>query len=594
MMPPDLFALLARALGFAVVHSLWQIAFVWIIFRAITRFLRHRNNAVYLLALGCMLVSAVWATVTFSTEFRHMSQHAASIALDQPLTASTVSATNTRAFTVTDTSSDDIFTLACFWFERHAGIVGSTWLLCASLLWLRLLGGWWLAQRLKRQGVSSPDKSFQDLCKVWADRLHIRQTIRLLESTRVSEPLTFGFWKPVILFPLGMFAHLSPAQVEALLLHELAHIRRYDYLVNLVQLALEVCFFYHPLFWLLSREARTRREYCCDDVVLRHTSNPLLYAKTLTDLQLSFVHNQNQFVMTATGKKHFTERILRIAGITPKRSFRSNWLLFVLLPLFAALSSWWPAPQTSLPDETPEIVSYDIAVPVRDIEKTASGAEPKPEAGRVPAAGDTVVPGATYVVATAPLKMNVFYIGVDNPLRVAASGIPAAELSPRLVGAGTLTGSNGEYVVQVAQPGEVFIRVYRVQGQKETLLSEQTYRVKRIPDPTPKLGGQFTSTSRISLKTLKEMPGIEAVLENFLFDATCEVVGFGLTVVPKMKDPTYLEVTGGQFPPRAIQLFNSLDSLGGAVFMDDIKVRCPGDASSRNVGGLAFKIGIVE
>ena len=595
-MTPDSFVLIARALGFAVAHSLWQIALVWIIFKAITPLLRHRNNAVYLLALTCMLISVVWATATFSIEYERLSGETASIAQQQALITTPGLVINDQVFNTTDATNQNLFVWVNFRLERHAALVGWTWLLCASVLWLRLLGGWWLAQRLKRQGVSSPDEAFQHLCNGWAARLNISKTIRLLESTRISEPLTLGFWKPLILFPVGMLAHLSPAQVEALLLHELAHIRRHDYLANLIQLALEVCFFYHPLFWLLSREARTRREYCCDDVVLQRTSNPLLYAKTLTDLQLSFVHNQNQFAMTATGKRHFTERILRIAGITPQRSLRSNWLLFLLLPLFAALSAWWPVPQTSLPGETPEIVSFDIAVPVRNIEKKASGAAPSlPEpAGRAQAAGDTIVPGASYVVAAAPLKMNVFYIGVDNPLRVAASGIPAAELSPRLVGAGTLTGSNGEYVVRVSQPGEVFIRVYHVQGQKETLLSEQTYRVKRIPDPTPKLGGQFTSTSRISLKTLKEMPGIEAVLENFLFDATCEVIGYDLTVLPKKGDPIALNVTGGQFPPRAVQLFNSLDSLGGAVFMDDIKIKCPGDASPRNVGGLAFKIGSTE
>ena len=88
-----------------------------------------------------------------------------------------------------------------------------------------------------------------------------------------------------------------------------------------------------------------------------------------------------------------------------------------------------------------------------------------------------------------------------------------------------------------------------------------------------------------------EMPGIEAVLENFLFDAVCEVTGYELTVLPKKGDPTTLNLSGGQFSPQALRLMSTLDSIGGAVFMDDIKVKCPGDAAARNVGGLAFKIG---
>lgn len=204
---------------------------------------------------------------------------------------------------------------------------------------------------------------------------------------------------------------------------------------------------------------------------------------------------------------------------------------------------------------------------------------------------DTSAPG--HVVAIAPLKMNVFYIGVDNPLRVAAAGIPAGELSPRLLGQGTLKGSNGDYTVNVVEPGEVIIQIFRKQGGKETLLGEEKYRVKRIPDPTPKLGGKYTSRS-ITRQTLLEMSGVEAVLENFLFDATCEILGYELTVLPSKGDPTSINVTGGQFPPRAIQLFDHLDSLGGAVFIDNVKVKCPGDAASRTVGGLAFKIAPVE
>jgi beta-lactamase regulating signal transducer with metallopeptidase domain len=593
MMQPDYFSTIVQALGLAVVHSLWQIALIWLIFKALTWRLQRLNNAVYLLALAAMFTSAIWSAATFKGEYRRLSAEAEVVFFEKSLLPETALETNEAEFPLTKPTEQSLFSIAQNWLEQNAALVGWAWLLCASMLWLRLLGGWWVAQRLRRQGVLQPGEAFQNLCGDWAKKLKIKQKVALLESSRIGEPLTLGFWKPVILFPVGMLAQLSPDQSEALFLHELAHIRRHDYLVNLLQLALEVCFFYHPLFWLLSQEARDRREFCCDDIVLRRTSNPILYAKTLTDLQLSFVHTQNHFAMNATGKRHFTERILRIAGITPKRSLRSNWLILLLLPLFVALSSWWPAAQTPL--EMPVAVSVNLVEPSKFFQKTNSpirlGAKNPDSKPTLPLAGDTVAPG--YVVAAAPLKMNVFYIGVDNPLRVAASGIPAGELSLRLIGAGTLTGSGGDYVVQVTQPGEVIVQVYRKQGAKETLLSELKYRAKRIPDPTPKLGGKYLSQT-ISLKTLKEMRGIEAVLDNFLLDATCEVMWYEMTVLPKNADPVSFNVTGGAFPPRAGELFNSLDSLGGSVFMDDIRVKCPGDATPRNVGGLAFKVKAVE
>ena len=578
------FSDIAQALGVAVVHSLWQITLLWLVFKAASWRLQHRNNVVYLLTLVAMLFSVVWAGLTFSTSLRQITAE-----------RDVAGWTGTESFEAAPgpvapapapqvQPGADYSALAWQWLENHAAPVGWIWLFCASALWLRLLGGWWMAQRLKREGISIPDAAFQESCSDWARRLNIVQKVRLLESSRVTEPLTLGFWKPVVLFPIGMLNQLSPAQVEVLLLHELAHIRRHDYLVNLFQLAAEVCFFYHPLFWLISREMRTRREYCCDDLVLQRTDNPLLYAKTLTDLQISNIHTFNQFAMNATQKSPFTDRILRIAGISPKRSLRSHLLTFLLLPLFLIFAAWEPAEKALAGDA----LSFSLVEPEK--QPVAAAAEPSATTDSNTESIDSLVPAAPYVVAAAPLKMNVFYIGLDNPLRIAASGIPASELSPRLVGAGTITGSNGEYTVLVTQPGEVMIRIFRLQGGKETLLSEQSYRVKRVPDPTPKLGGRFTSRN-ISFKTLMEMPGIEAVLENFLFDAVCEVTGYELTVLPKKGDPTTLNLNGGQFSSQALQLMSTLDSIGGAVFMDEIKVKCPGDAAARNVGGLAFKIG---
>lgn len=587
------FSDIAQALGFTVVHSLWQITVIWLLFKAASWRLQHRNNAMYLLALVAMLLSGVWTVQTFSTVIREVTSDREVRELIKTEGFEAAPGPVAHAVESSAPTGADYPALAWQWLENHTAPVGWVWLCCASVLWLRLLGGWWMAQRLKRQGISLPGAAFQETCDDWARRLNILQKVRLLESSRVAEPLTLGFWKPVILFPIGMLNQLSPAQVEVLLLHELAHIRRHDYLINLFQLAAEVCFFYHPLFWQISREMRTRREYCCDDEVLRLTANPLLYAKTLTDLQVSNFHSSNQFVMNATEKSPFTERILRIAGIAPERSLRSNWLAFLLLPLFLALASWGPEEKVLTDND----LTFSLLEPAKRPGITTvpvfSTEPPAAVEDSSPASVDSLAPGAPYVVAAAPLRMNVFYIGVDNPLRIAASDIPASQLSPRLVGAGTITGSNGEYTVLVTQPGEVFIRIYRLQGGKETLLSEQQYRVKRIPDPTPKLGGKFTSRN-ISFKTLMEMSGIEAVLENFLFDAYCEVTGYELTVLPKKGDPLTLNMGSGLFTPQALQLMGTLDTLGGAVFMDDIKVKCPGDAAPRNVGGLAYKIGAAE
>lgn len=596
---------LAQAFGLMVAHSFWQIAIVWVIFKLLEWKLSRRHQVVYLLSLTGMLVSAVWATVTFvgaltrlqavdTTAFPE-SEH--EVAFVQPTTVSDVL-----------TSNPNLWELSQTWLESHSAQIGWAWLLCAGLLWLRLVGGWWLAQRLRRRDVSSAADNFQQLCSDWAKHLNINTKIQLLESPHIAEPLTLGFWKPVVLFPVGMLLQLSPAQVEALLLHELAHIRRHDYLVNLVQLALEVCFFYHPLFWMLSREARSRREFCCDEVVMRHTPNPLLYAKTLTDLQLSFLQPSTQFVMNATGKSRFTERILHIAGISPKRSARPNFLLALLLPLAFGLSSWWPsAPETSKLDrmDLPTLPVLDTTPPrnvyseptlarprensaptqQKTLDQVADDLGKKYENQRV---SINTEPSKPENVAIEVVKMNVLYIGVDNPLRIAAAGVPANELVVELIGAGSITGSDGSYTVRVSQPGEIKVRVSRKVGGEIKFVVDQKYRVKRIPDPAPKMDGVYRSSS-IPPEVMQTSKGIKLMLENFDFDAVCEVVGFEVTYLPKEESPIAIYNKGGEWNAAPLE-WSKKAKLGDAYFFDNIMIKCPGDVNPRNVGGLAYKI----
>lgn len=596
---------LAQAFGLMVTHSLWQIAIIWLVFKILEWKLSARHRVVYLLSLAGMLISAAWATVTFVGAWTRLqvvditanpgSEH--EVAFVQPTTVPDVLSTNPNLWELSQT-----------WLENHSAQIGWAWLVCAGLLWLRLIGGWWLAQRLRLRNVSTAADNFQQLCSSWAKHLKINTKIQLLESPHIAEPLTLGFWKPVVLFPVGMLLQLSPAQVEALLLHELAHIRRHDYLVNLVQLALEVCFFYHPLFWMLSREARSRREFCCDEVVMRHTPDPLLYAKTLTDLQLSFLQPSTQFVMNATGKSRFTERILHIVGISPKRSARPNFLIALLLPLAIGLSSWWPsAPETSkldttdlpiLPvlDTTPPRNAYSeptLARPRENnaptqqkaLEQLADNLGKRHENQRV---SINIEPSTPENVAIEVVKMNVLYIGVDNPLRIAAAGIPANELVVELIGAGSISGSDGNYLVRVSQPGEIKVRVSRKVDGEIKFVVDQKYRVKRIPDPAPKLDGKYRSSS-ITPEAMQQSKGIVMLLENFDFDAVCEVVGFEATYLPMEEDPISIYNRGGEWNAGVPEWVKKAKG-GDTYFFDNIMIKCPGDVNPRNVGGLAFKI----
>src|SRR5262249_13851986 len=131
-------------------------------------------------------------------------------------------------------------------------------------------------------------------------RLHIARRVRIFRSSLVDVPTVIGWLKPVVLVPASALAGLAPHQLEAVLAHELAHIRRHDYLVNLMQTLVETLLFYHPAVWWLSRRIRLERENCCDDLAVHLCGDPYTYARALADLE-QLRGGRRQLALAATG-----------------------------------------------------------------------------------------------------------------------------------------------------------------------------------------------------------------------------------------------------------------------------------------------------
>jgi len=153
----------------------------------------------------------------------------------------------------------------------------------ALLLGLRLAGGWVQVQRLRWSGLSLA-RDLQDRVEVLAGILGLGRAVRLRISSRVDMPLVLGALRPLILLPAAVVTGLSPAALDLILVHELWHVRRHDYLVNLVQGAVEVLLFYHPCVWWISGRVRAERELCCDDAAVAFGGDPEFYARTLNRL----------------------------------------------------------------------------------------------------------------------------------------------------------------------------------------------------------------------------------------------------------------------------------------------------------------------
>jgi len=192
----------------------------------------------------------------------------------------------------------------------------------ALIVWLWLTGviamtawsaaGWVTAQRLKRRSARPIAESWRQRVTLLAGRLRIRRTVRVYESILARVPAVIGWIRPVILVPAGALIHLSAEELEAVLAHELAHIRRHDYLINLFQTAIETLLFYHPAVWWVGRRMRAEREHCCDDLAVQTCGDRIVYARALTSLE-ELRCGDRRFAMAATGGD-LGERVRRLLG----------------------------------------------------------------------------------------------------------------------------------------------------------------------------------------------------------------------------------------------------------------------------------------
>jgi len=155
-----------------------------------------------------------------------------------------------------------------------------------AILSVRLAAGWISAARVRTaQSRPAPPEWEQALARL-ASRMGITRQVRLLVSPRVDVPAVLGWLRPVVLAPVAALSGLPAEHVEALLAHELAHIRRHDYLINVVQGIVETLLFYHPAVLWVSRQIRNERELCCDDLAVAATSDVLTYARALAELEV--------------------------------------------------------------------------------------------------------------------------------------------------------------------------------------------------------------------------------------------------------------------------------------------------------------------
>lgn len=216
--------------------------------------------------------------------------------------------------------------------EGTARMIAMAWMVGVALFGLRLGGGWVYMQQMRWVGVVAPAAEWRRMVEELAPRLGVFRPVWLYESRQVAVPTLIGWLRPVILLPVGMLTGLTTAQVEAILAHELAHVRRHDYLVNLLQSIADVFYYYSPGVWLISRLIREEREYCCDDLAVAATGNPMALGRALVELEKSRPDRMPQTAVAATGGALF-HRVRRLVVAAPSSARPSANMLAPALGL---------------------------------------------------------------------------------------------------------------------------------------------------------------------------------------------------------------------------------------------------------------------
>src|SRR5256885_2716669 len=159
------------------------------------------------------------------------------------------------------------------------------WFAGVVILSIGLASGWLVTRSLSTVGTRPVPQACRDALARLVVRLRVTRPVQVLESAVVQVPAVIGWLRPVVLLPASALTGLTPLQLDALLAHELAHVRRYDYLVNLLQIAIETLLFYHPAVWWVSRRVRDEREHCCDDVAVAACGGAPLYPGALLRIE---------------------------------------------------------------------------------------------------------------------------------------------------------------------------------------------------------------------------------------------------------------------------------------------------------------------
>ncbi len=343
-----------QALGHAIVNSLWQFALLWLIYIVITGITRTNANSRFFSAVVFQFTGFVWFIATLVYYYQKC------VSPDAGMVVYGESVSEIFAAPASGNFRQRVFAVLVK-VEILLPYLSIAYLALLSFLSMKWLKVFQATNRIKTIGLSKIDVDWRLFVQKVAEQLGIKRVVRIYLSSLVRSPLTIGFFKPIILVPLASINHLSSQQMEAVLLHELAHIKRMDYLVNILLSIVEAVMFFNPFMQLLSKNVKRERENCCDDWVLQYEYNAATYAKALLKLATNQTASPAFAMHALDDKRALLNRVKRMIEKNEKTfNYRHQlWallLITVILCSIAFFTTDQPAKQATNRRNTTEFV----------------------------------------------------------------------------------------------------------------------------------------------------------------------------------------------------------------------------------------------
>ncbi len=317
---------IVHALGWTILHSIWQgLLIVILLTLALVLLRKHSSRIRYFVGYLALLSLALCSVVTFFFSLPATPLNAMGAIGESAVINNAVIPLAELAVPLVEEGT--YWQSVLHFFELNLPWITIIWMMGVLILSLRFLAELAFVQRLKHQPGGKVAGAQQDLLNQMAASMGIQKIIELKENLRIDGPMVIGFIKPVILVPIGLLSRLDTTQVESILAHELAHIKRHDYIFNMLQSLVEILLFFNPATWWISALIRSEREHACDEMAIAHTGNQLVFVQTLAKLE-EYRRFPNNMAMAFNGRRNagVLGRIQRI--VNSEAQFRLPFKLF--------------------------------------------------------------------------------------------------------------------------------------------------------------------------------------------------------------------------------------------------------------------------